>query len=157
MVFNSGLGIIFFLFFVVWLVGISFFLLRMIRHYNTLTQDISVHGLKAILEEILKRQQGVIQKTNQLEKLLNETIDDGKQHIQKIGLIRFNPFLDTGGSQSFTMAVLDEEDNGIVMTSLYARTGNRWYVKEIAGGKGKDMELSKEEFTAIAQAQTSIK
>ncbi len=129
----------------------------MIRHYNTLTKDISEHGLKAILEQILKRQQGLLRKTEQLESLLNDLQKDGRFHIQKIGLVRFNPFSDTGGSQSFTMAMLDQSDTGVVMTSLYARTGNRWYVKEIQSGKGMHMELSKEELAAIAQAQTGIK
>ena len=129
----------------------------MIRHYNTLTKDISEHGLKAILEQILKRQQGIVHKTEQLDALLSELQKDGQFHIQKIGLVRFNPFSDTGGSQSFTMAMLDQSDTGVVMTSLYARTGNRWYVKEVQSGQGRYMELSKEELAAIAQAQTGIK
>ena len=155
MVFNSGMALLFVVCFV-WLAVVSFFLLRMIRHYNVLTKDISEHGLKAILEQILKRQQSLIHRTEQLESLVQETIEHDTVHIQKIGLIRFNPFSDTGGSQSFTMALLDQSDTGVVMTSLYARTGNRWYVKEIQKGKGKDMELSKEELAAIAQAQTGI-
>jgi hypothetical protein len=51
------------------------------------------------------------------------------------------------------MALLDGADNGVVMTSLYGRNGNRWYVKEIHSGKGKNLELSKEEETAIKQAK----
>ncbi len=129
----------------------------MIRHYNTLTKDISQHGLKAILEQILKRQQVLVQKTDQLEDLLNSTRNEAQLHIQKIGLVRFNPFSDTGGSQSFTLALLNKSDCGLVMTSLYARTGNRWYVKEIKDGVGINIELSKEEIAAIAQAQSGIK
>jgi hypothetical protein len=128
----------------------------MIRHYNTLTKDISEHGLKAILEQILKRQQALLSTSRELERVLKETRKDGELHIQKIGLVRFNPFSDTGGSQSFTIALLDKTDTGVVMTSLYARTGNRWYIKEVKNGKGKELELSKEENGAIAQAQTGI-
>ncbi len=157
MVFNTGFVVFLLVLMFVWLSAISFFLLRMIYHYNTLTKDISVRGLKAILEQILKRQQGLIGKTDELEKVLNETRNESLAHIQKIGLVRFNPFSDTGGSQSFTMALLDNADNGVVMTSLYARTGNRWYVKEIRGAAGVRMELSKEEISAIAQAQSGIK
>lgn len=156
MVFNTGF-VAFVVFVLVWLSVISFFLLRMIYHYNTLTKDISVHGLKAILEQILKRQQGLIGRTDALEKVLRETRLESKAHIQKIGLVRFNPFSDTGGSQSFTMALLDKTDTGVVMTSLYARTGNRWYVKEVQNGAGMHVELSKEEISAIAQAQSGIK
>jgi hypothetical protein len=39
------------------------------------------------------------------------------------------------------------------MTSLYARSGNRWYVKEVVGGKGKELALSKEEESVIQKAQ----
>jgi hypothetical protein len=85
--------------------------------------------------------------------VLSQTItrleQEGQTHLQRIGIVRFNPFSDTGGSQSFTIALLDKEDNGIVMTSLYARTGNRWYIKYIKGGVGVDVELSKEEKAAI--------
>lgn len=129
----------------------------MIRHYNTLTKDISSHGLKAILEQVLKRQQGLVTTTAHLQHTVNDVIRDGEFHIQKIGLLRFNPFSDTGGSQSFTLAILDKSNSGIVMTSLYARTGNRWYIKEVEQGKGREIALSKEEQSAIAKAQSDIK
>lgn len=128
----------------------------MIRHYNILTQDISTHGLKAILEQILKRQQEQADTIKQLQAAVNECIEDGEYHIQKVGLHRFNPFSDTGGSQSFTIAILDKSNTGLVMTSLYARTGNRWYIKEVEKGKGRDLALSKEEQTAITQAQIAL-
>jgi hypothetical protein len=151
MVFNGSS--VFLIFIVVWLSVLSLVLFRMIRHYNRLTRDISERGLKEILEQILKRQQGLISETEHLQRALEELAKDGRLHIQKLGLIRFNPFSDTGGSQSFTMAILDQGNNGWVMTSLYARTGNRWYIKEVRAGKGKELELSKEELAAIKNAQ----
>ncbi len=151
MVFNGGSLI--WIAIVLWLSVLSTFLFRMIGHYNRLTYGISKQGLKEILEEILKNQQGLQRHVDQLEERISELNSDGKLHIQKIGLVRFNPFSDTGGSQSFTLALLDGHDNGLVMTSLYARTGNRWYVKEVHTGKGKEYELSKEEQTAIQKAQ----
>lgn len=156
MVFNGGAFIfVVWMIVITWLSVLSFFLLRMIGHYNRLTQDISERGLKEILEQVLKRQQGLRTETDELKTAIDGLRRDGKHHIQKLGLIRFNPFSDTGGSQSFTMAVLDENDNGLVMTSLYARTGNRWYVKEVRNAKGKELELSKEEQSAIKKAQTN--
>lgn len=88
-----------------------------------------------------------------LAQTITKLEEEEKTHFQKIGIVRFNPFSDTGGSQSFTMALLDKEDNGVVMTSLYARTGNRWYIKSIKDGSGKDVELSREEKAAIKQAK----
>jgi len=128
----------------------------MIGHYNRLTKGISVHGLKEILEEILRTQNGLVAEKERLNKEFQRLDKDGTLHIQKIGLERFNPFSDTGGSQSFTLAILDGHDSGLVMTSLYARTGNRWYVKEVRLGKGKEYDLSKEELNAIHKAQKFI-
>lgn len=64
--------------------------------------------------------------------------------IQRIRTIRFNPFRDTGGDQSFSVALLDGEDNGVVISSLYARDGNRVYAKPIEKGTSK-IELLQEE------------
>jgi hypothetical protein len=154
MVFNGSSFVWLVCFFLIlWLSVLSVFLFRMIGHYNRLTRDISERGLKEILEQILKRQQGLIEETAHLQRTLDIQGKDGELHIQKLGLVRFNPFSDTGGSQSFTLALLDKGDNGWVMTSLYARTGNRWYVKEVRSGKGKELELSKEELAAIKRAQ----
>jgi hypothetical protein len=154
MVFNGG-TVIFVVWAVIfiWISILSVFLFRMIGHYNRLTYGTTKQGLKELLEEILTNQGNLYAQTSHLQQALNELAADGKLHIQKVGLVRFNPFSDTGGSQSFTLALLDGHDNGLVMTSLYARTGNRWYVKEVIAGKGKEYELSKEEQNAIHKAQ----
>ncbi|OGG11590.1 hypothetical protein A2Z00_05170 [Candidatus Gottesmanbacteria bacterium RBG_13_45_10] len=136
-----------------WMGVVTVFLFRMIGHYNKLTKGITNRGLKEILEQVLQNQKGLSEYTKQLEQELNGLTVDGRLHIQRIGIVRFNPFSDTGGSQSFTLAFLDGNENGLVMTSLYARTGNRWYVKEIRTGKGKELELSKEEQAAIKRAR----
>jgi len=154
MVFNvSSVNLVIWIVLIIWLVVITVLLVRMIRHYNRLTKGISTHGLQEILEGILRTQNGLVLEKDRLNKELQKVALDGNHHIQKIGLERFNPFSDTGGSQSFTLAILDDHDNGLVMTSLYARTGNRWYVKEVRAGKGKEYDLSKEELSAIHKAQ----
>lgn len=71
--------------------------------------------------------------------------------LTKIGMIRFNPFNDTGGDQSFCLAALDSHDNGFIISSIHARTGTRVYAKEIAGGKSKH-NLSDEESIALKRA-----
>jgi len=121
----------------------------MISHYNRLTSGISTHSLKESLEKILDAYSKNKKDIAVLSQTITRLEQEGQTHLQRIGIVRFNPFSDTGGSQSFTIALLDKEDNGIVMTSLYARTGNRWYIKYIKGGVGVDVELSKEEKAAI--------
>lgn len=154
MVFTSDTvsGIIFFVV-IAWIVGLSVVVLRMVRHYNRLIGATNKTGLKDVLEVMLTTQKGLQSQTKDLYKALDEVRKDGKFHIQRVGLVRFNPFSDTGGSQSFTLSLLDGHDNGLVMTSLYARTGNRWYIKEVRSGKGKELVLSKEEQAAVQKAK----
>src|SRR5690348_14593735 len=145
MVFNgSFLEIVFFIL-IAWVIGLSIAVFRLVRHYNTLTGGNQKAGLKEVLDALLITQRGLQNQTKDLYKSLEDIRSDGKLHVQRVGLVRFNPFSDTGGSQSFTLSLLDGHDNGLVMTSLYARTGHRWYIKEIASGKGKELALSKEE------------
>lgn len=143
------------IFFVViaWVVGLSVIVLRMVRHYNTLIGETDKTKLKDVLDVILATQKGLQSETRDLYKALDEVRKDGRLHIQRVGLVRFNPFSDTGGSQSFTLALLDGHDNGLIMTSLYARTGHRWYIKEVVSGKGKELALSKEEQAAVKKAK----
>ncbi|MBW4061384.1 DUF4446 family protein [Candidatus Saccharibacteria bacterium] len=74
---------------------------------------------------------------------------------QKISLVRFNPFGDTGGDQSFSLAVLDAHDSGYVLTSIHGREGTRVYVKPVDLGKSK-YTLSVEEQQALTQAAKRV-
>ncbi len=154
MVFNeSALGSIIFFVLVSWIIGLTVVVIRLIRHYNALTVGSQKAGLKEVLDTILGTQKSLQSQVKELYQAQDAQKRDGKLNIQRVGLIRFNPFSDTGGSQSFTLALLDGHDNGLVMTSLYARTGHRWYIKEVASGKGKELALSREEQAAVQKAK----
>lgn len=75
--------------------------------------------------------------------------------IQHIGLVRFNPFDDTGGQHSFALALLDANADGIVLSSLHSRAGTRVYVKAVLGGHA-ETELSDEEVAALRDAGLTI-
>jgi len=72
--------------------------------------------------------------------------------VRKVGIIRFNPFKESGGDQSFSIALLDENDNGVVITSLYGRQDNKVFAKPVRNGKSKYL-LSEEERRAIEEAK----
>jgi hypothetical protein len=74
---------------------------------------------------------------------------------QKISIVRFNPFGDTGGDQSFVLAVLDAHNSGYVITSIHGREGTRIYIKPIDYGKSK-YTLSQEEQKAFEQASKRV-
>jgi hypothetical protein len=71
--------------------------------------------------------------------------------FSRVGLVRFNPFEDTGGNQSFALAVLDGNGDGFVVSSLHARAGTRLYAKSVSRG-ASDSALSAEEAEALRQA-----
>lgn len=72
--------------------------------------------------------------------------------IQKIGVVRYNPFNDQGGNLSFSLALLDGRENGIILTSMHGREHNRIYCKKIIQGIC-DSQLTEEENRAISQAR----
>ena len=74
-----------------------------------------------------------------------------RRSFQRVGLVRYNPFEETGGNQSFALALLDAAGDGWVLSSLHARSGTRVYAKAIKAGR-TDAGLSGEETTAIQQA-----
>lgn len=153
MVFNGGVIVFLFIILCAWISVLTVLLIRSIAHYNRLTTGISTRGLGEVLEEILKRERRLQDEAEQLKEAINVLSKESAFHVARIGLVRFNPFSDTGGTQSFSVALLDGKNNGLVMTSLYGRTGNRWYVKEVNEGKARGVELSKEENSAIHRAQ----
>jgi len=74
-----------------------------------------------------------------------------KKAVQRTGLVRYNPFEDTGGNQSFAVALLDANGDGVVVSSLHARQNTRVYAKAIAGGRS-EAALSEEESEALRNA-----
>ncbi len=71
--------------------------------------------------------------------------------IRKIETIRFNPFVDGGGNQSFAIALMNDESNGVVISSLYARDRMSIFAKPIINGKS-DFELTSEEKEVLEKA-----
>jgi len=101
-------------------------------------------NLKEILAQFRELKENFERISEELENLKKEN----KFNVQKIGIVRFNPFKEIGGNQSFSIALLDGNDNGIVITNLYTREGNRVYGKPIKDGKSEYL-LSEEEKKAI--------
>ena len=136
-----------------WLIALTVFVYRLSVHYRKLTEGITKKDLRTILEKLLKGQQEEAKKVKQLlieiEKVKKEEIFD----IQKIGLVRYNPFAETGGDQSFCLALLNGEGSGLVISSLHSRDTTRVYAKPIKKGKALGYELSDEEKQAVKKAK----
>lgn len=148
---NFSLVIFGFLF--VWLTILSVFFYRLFSHYQKLTKGVTKKDLKTVLDELLKGFNEEHVRVSDLTKNLEKLEKDSLYHIQKIGLVRFNPFAETGGDQSFCLAVLDHHDNGFVISSLHSRDKTRLYAKPVRNGKAVGYELSSEETQAIKKAK----
>lgn len=138
----------------VWLISLSVFFWRILQHYNKLTKGISEKSLKVVLEDLLKEADLSRKDIDYLKEYSAKIEKDGLLHIQKVGLVRFNPFKDTGGDQSFILSLVDGKDTGVVISGLYSRSGTRWYAKRIVEGKGVDHDLSEEEKKALKEASS---
>lgn len=96
------------------------------------------------VEDLLKEFKKIKEENQRIKKELEEIKERQKFFIQNIKMVRFNPFSEEGGNQSFTLSLLDENKSGVVITSLYTKEGNRIYGKPIIEGKS-EYPLSKEE------------
>lgn len=94
----------------------------------------------------------VLKGFEELKKEFKKISEQNRACIQKVGIVRYNPFSDTGSDQSFSIALLDGDNNGIVITSLYSRDGNRVYAKPLENS-ASEYSLSSEEKEAIKKAQ----
>jgi hypothetical protein len=106
-------------------------------------------NLKEILANFEDLELNLEELSEKFEKLKKEQ----KFSVQKIGIVRYNPFSEIGGDQSFSVALLNGNNDGVVITSLYTREGNRVYGKPLKGGQS-EYTLSMEEKEAIEKAET---
>lgn len=102
-----------------------------------LAQDQSLNGLKNDL--------------GRLQQQVTNMAAAAQLHIQKTAIVRFNAFPDTGSDLSFAIALMDANNNGFVLSSLYGRSESRTYAKPIQNGKST-YQLSDEEKEAISKA-----
>jgi hypothetical protein len=112
---HMALSLIIYVSVLLWLLVLTFFIFKLLRHPKSVPHKISTPGFH-------------------------------------LGLVKFNPFSDTGGDQSFVISLLDGGGSGILITSLHGRGATRLYVKKVTEGK-TDQSLSLEEQQALKQAQ----
>lgn len=131
---------------------LSFFFYRYLQFYKKLTKDVQVGDLKKVLEKIITHGDSNTSDIKEITKRINSIEERDKKHVQKVGLVRFNPFSELGGDHSFCLALLDDRDTGVVLTGLHTRERTRIYIKDINNGKSS-LELSLEEKKALSIAQ----
>ncbi len=107
------------------------------------------------IEKTLKDYFGIINQVNEENKILiaeNKNIEKRIDNcIQKMGIVRYNAFDDVGSNLSFAIALLDKNNNGIILNGIYSRNSSNIYAKPVNNGKSEYI-LSEEEKKALEKA-----
>ena len=152
---NLGAVVVGLLIAVVLLLGVNLVqarrLSRFRRRLDSLTRGVEGRSIEAVLDAHLDKVLAVARELDDLSARSAVLESDARRAIQRVGLVRFNPFEDTGGNQSFALALTDQKGDGFIISSLHARVGTRLYAKAIVAGRS-DATLSAEEAEALRLA-----
>lgn len=124
---------------------------KSLKRYKGLLRGIDGKNLEEILLEKGKTLEHVLLEMEIFKDIAKNAEEHSKNSIQKVGLVRYNAFEDTGGDLSFALALLNSEADGVVFTGIFSQEESRTYCKAVHKGESKQM-LSREERKAIARA-----
>ncbi|MEK7616684.1 MAG: DUF4446 family protein [Patescibacteria group bacterium] len=136
----------------IWLGILSFMIWKQQNFLRALFPKSGERDIRIKFEEVVKLVNEFKGDLKGLEEKLLQLDKQGVNHIQKVSLLRYNPYDDTGGNISFSLALLNEGGSGIVVTSLHARNGTRIFAKPVIEGKGQKYQFSKEEKAVLEKA-----
>ena len=138
----------------IWLGALSFIYWSYFRDKKKVTKEIKDKGVENFLKELFEKNNQIERDIYKLYKVSQEIKNIATNSISKEAIIRYNPFGDTGGDQSFSIALLDLKNNGVVISSLHSRSGTRIYAKPIIASQSSH-HLTEEEKDVIKKAQKS--
>ena len=121
------------------------------RKLDGLTRGADGKNLGEVLDAHLDKVYAVARELDELSARSAILEAASRRAIQRVGLVRYNPFEDTGGNQSFALALTDAGGTGFIVSSLHSRTGTRVYAKAVSDGRSEGA-LSAEEAEALRLA-----
>lgn len=126
------------------------------KKYNQFVEGTDSKNIEQLLNECLKGNKKLDEEQKQINGKIDDIQRDLKKCIKKSGMIRFNPFEEMGGDQCFAIALLNEEDDGFVLTGILSREGSYIYAKPIENGEST-YRISDEELKAIQKSKENYK
>lgn len=125
---------------------------RLSKRYKKLFRNSKTDTLEDMIVDYKNRAEEILNYTRDIHKAY-EGIDSRLNGcVQKIGIVRYKAFDDIGSDLSFSIALLDESDTGVVITGIYGRNDSTTFAKQIDNGISK-YDISDEEKEAIERAQ----
>ncbi|OGZ33520.1 MAG: hypothetical protein A2Y98_01115 [Candidatus Portnoybacteria bacterium RBG_19FT_COMBO_36_7] len=143
-------------FFVTWIIYLQWQIWQLKKKLKMLFHGGKAQDLEGVIFEQIKRLRETERGMREINKFVQYLEKMAFKSVQKVGVVRFNPFSETGSDQSFCVAFLDLGDNGVTISGLFTREGTRLYVKPLTDGESK-YPLSSEEKEAIEVAQKNWK
>ncbi len=144
----AGLNIVLLIAFIIVLIKIS----GINKKYKNFMQKLgNGKNIEEDLENYMYKVERVEKQHAEMMNLIKELDKDFEKSIQKVGIVRYNAYKDTGSDLSFTLAMLNENNNGVVLNGIYSRETSNIYAKPIENGKSTYI-LSEEEQEAIRRA-----
>ena len=140
---------------VLWNLVVTLAVMRQTRINKSLVGGEQPKSLKEVVLEQMSKAGGLQVELSNVENTVMKMQNTYMNSVQKIGLVRFSPFEDTGSDQSFALALLDGAANGIIISSLHGRDRTRMYVKRVKHGEGEEYALSDEEKQAIEHTSSN--
>jgi len=123
---------------------------------ESLLDEVEGGSVPAMLNQYVVTVRQLAGQVESLERQVDVLSRDAPGMVRHVGLVRFSPFRDTGGDQSFAMALLDGRRNGVVVTGLHSRLESKLFAKPVVGGRSR-YSLTPEEQRALDQSvATSI-
>lgn len=108
------------------------------------------------LRRFISKVEQVELENKEIQEYANNINSNMKGCLQKIGIVRYSAFSDVGSDLSFTLAMLDAKDNGVILNGIYSSDSSNIYAKPIINGSST-YALSKEEKEALEKAKISEK
>ena len=142
---------------VVWNFLLTVFVAIVTLKYRRLVKGSGRGNLIDVVGHLTDKSDRAEKRILSLEVLTKSFTEEAKKYLQHVGLLRFNPFNEVGGEQSFATAFLDKDNNGLVISNLHGRGGSRLYAKLVKNGSGVDYELSAEEKNVAEMAKSGVK
>ena len=128
-------------------------MVRMNRKYISFMKKMgNGNNLDEMLKNYLDDVKEIKKDNSEIKAYYTKLDSDISSCIQKVGLVRYNAFRDVGSDLSFAIALLDREDNGVVLNGLYGSESSNIYAKPIKNGSS-NYQLSEEEKYALDIAE----
>lgn len=136
---------------VIILLAIGWRLRNLIWQYRRLLTSKGEINLEEVLMRLGERTKRLEEGVSQVEGELARNREAALGYLQKWALLRYKAFANTGGEQSFSLVILDQKGDGVILSSIYGREESRVYAKAIKDGKSS-YPLSEEEQQVLTRA-----